>query len=1464
MILRLLILLCLLSGVVCSSTTQLIAQSHSRSLKLKQGDVTLSKDIQYFYQHRDEYSTVAYNGVYYLVLQFESIPDLELKKNLRARNIHLLQYLGSETYLARVPNDIAISDWDHVPILAIEPYSADWKIDPLLRESVPEWAETIPGWGDLTVTVQENHQLQTLKSFIQQIPQAEVLFEYETGGLMKVRIPMEQLDHLLNLPAVAYVEAIDPPAAPENHEARLLSRSNALAGQVLEGLPMNGSGVDVAVGDDGGIGPHIDFHNRQEGIHTTFTGGSHGDHVAGTILGAGNLNPRMQGLAPGASLHEFTYWDAIYSFPNSYTQADIRITSQSLGNGCNTGYNSLAQLVDRQSVAHEGLIHVFSAGNSGGSSCGGLSGGWRTITGGIKSGKNVLAVGAVDNNGTILSFSSKGPSTDGRIKPDVCAVGLSVQSTYPNHSYATSHGTSMACPAVSGVLAQLIQAYRGLNNGSEPEGGLLKAVLLNSATDKGNPGPDFTYGWGIVNAHAAYECLADERFLRGSLQHGETKTHQLTIPAGTQRAKVMVYWTDPEAALNASDALINDLDLVIENAGGTRYDPWVLDAGNSPTPQSCFAAATKGADHRNNVEQVEISAPSGGVYTIKITGTQVPEGPQSYFLVYEWIQNDITLTYPYGGETWVPGESEILQWDAEGNTGSFSLEYSSDNGEIWQSIASIGGASRTYNFSVPTTLTNNGLIRISRSGQSAQNVQTFSVLPVPANLQLSDLCRGAVELRWDAAAGASSYQIFQLGETYMESIGTTTANTFELHGLQPDSTYWFSVNAVGSEGNSGRRAEAVSFTPTTLNACSFPALGVRELLSPVSGVCATLPLTVEAEVENIGPSAISGVEITYQLDNGPLVSEMLPAIASSANLDFSFSQTITELLPGDHQLKVWITQTDGHVRDDTLLTDFSYIPQIDQFPYLEDFELSNGGWRKSGKNSTWEWGTPNAIQITESANGNKAWGTKLSEHHMNNEYSFLESPCFDLSGFLINPVFSFSLVYEMEDESDYAWLEYSEDGLNWVKMGSGGGGGWNWYAATGDRWSGMTKQNIWRMASCPIPVQGMSDPSQVRFRFVLQSSGSTSAEGIVIDDIHIHAAENIYSGPSQQNLSQSVQGNNWHSFYHNGELVAAIHPEGQNLGTVTIHTFRHSGQVRQYNGLYYLNQNWVISPQTQPSTPVRVRLYYPDSEVWDLYSASHCISCVGIDHPYKLGISKYHGSNEDHDVANSTDPGFTFLTNEEVKIIPFSNGYYLETSVMSFSEFWANAGGALGNTGNFPVEWLDFSVEQHRGGALLSWSTASELQNSGFAIEVAYESGLFQQMAFVPGAGTTTEIQSYEFHVPDLATGQYQFRLKQIDIDGRFAYSDIREMTIVARNEMTVYPNPFDTYLTVHLQSREYQTVSLHVFDPVGRELLAKHLPPFSGGQTHTLSLPKKLETGLYFFQVRMGEEVFGKRLWQK
>src|SRR5690606_6289659 len=122
--------------------------------------------------------------------------------------------------------------------------------------------------------------------------------------------------------------------------------------------------------------------------------------------------------------------------------------------------------------------------------------------------------GAVAGDDANSTFSSYGPTIDGRIKPDVTGVGVDVYSTFPDDNYQGGYnGTSMSCPGVSGTSALLYEHFRNLNSGQNPFFHTLKAALCNTARDLGNKGPDFSYGYGRIDGDKAAEVLENNLYL---------------------------------------------------------------------------------------------------------------------------------------------------------------------------------------------------------------------------------------------------------------------------------------------------------------------------------------------------------------------------------------------------------------------------------------------------------------------------------------------------------------------------------------------------------------------------------------------------------------------------------------------------------------------------------------------------------------------------------------------------------------------------------------------------------------------------------------------------------------------------------------------------------------------------------------------------------------------------------------
>ncbi len=266
--------------------------------------------------------------------------------------------------------------------------------------------------------------------------------------------------------------------------------------------------------------------------------------------------------------------------------------------------------------------------------------------------KNILTVGSVTDavatvdgelvrniaNANMATHSAWGPTDDGRIKPDVVANGYLVYTcSYSNDSsYTTSNGTSLAAPGAAGAAGQLASLYLKLFPGEYMLSSTLKGLIIHTADDMGNAGPDYKYGWGLINALEAAELLVLHKYNPDSLNIVEDSLERGRFQAvddedtftfesdGTEPVKVTLCWTDkpgsygsPETLDNTTLRLVNDLDLQIVAPDSSVYLPYVLDPAN---PAELAAAGT---NIRDNVEQVYISDPVPGQYTVIVNYSQM-------------------------------------------------------------------------------------------------------------------------------------------------------------------------------------------------------------------------------------------------------------------------------------------------------------------------------------------------------------------------------------------------------------------------------------------------------------------------------------------------------------------------------------------------------------------------------------------------------------------------------------------------------------------------------------------------------------------------------------------------------------------------------------------------------------------------------------------------------------------------
>jgi Subtilase family/GEVED domain/Secretion system C-terminal sorting domain len=267
--------------------------------------------------------------------------------------------------------------------------------------------------------------------------------------------------------------------------------------------------------------------------------------------------------------------------------------------------------------------------------------------------KNILTIGAVNpipggytqpSDVVMTNFSDWGPTADGRLKPELVADGVNVLScsNAANNAYAVASGTSMSSPASAGSGLLLQDYYSKLHAGAFMRSATLKGILIHTADEAGpSPGPDYMFGWGLINMQRAASVITsdtmalnpDQKIYENTLSNGGSFSLPV-VASGKGPLVATICWTDPPGTVDAvnlfstAKQLVNDLDLRV-NSGATTYMPWIL------SPQDPNFSATTGDDTLNNVEKIVVNnATPGHAYTLNVThkGT-LARGQQAYTLL---------------------------------------------------------------------------------------------------------------------------------------------------------------------------------------------------------------------------------------------------------------------------------------------------------------------------------------------------------------------------------------------------------------------------------------------------------------------------------------------------------------------------------------------------------------------------------------------------------------------------------------------------------------------------------------------------------------------------------------------------------------------------------------------------------------------------------------------------------------
>ena len=477
---------------------------------------------------------------------------------------------------------------------------------------------------------------------------------------------------------------------------------------------------------------------------------SHATAMATIVSGLGNSSALGKGVAQKAKIQSS---DLLNIYPDEVATLEGATTqNHSYGTLIENFYGSLANAYDFQLFSNADLTHCFSSGNSG------LQG-YKSITGNFKQSKNSIVLGCIDQNEIIMPFSSKGPAYDGRVKPELVAF--------------STQGTSNSTALATGIITLMKQHYKTIKNTSLTNA-LTKAILINSAKDLGNTGPDFTYGYGNINANKCLKTISENRIISGNLASGQTNSHTITVPSNAKNLKITLVWNDLPAAINSNISLVNDLDLEVISADNTTFLPWIL---NPDAPQQ---QAVRGKDKINTIEQVTSENPVSGPYTINIIGSYLSNTSQEYSIAYEyesgnrfeWNYPAHNDNFPYDGKTISP-----LKWDSSfsGISGQLSISY--NNGQTWEIITNDINLDDEQ-FTYTPTEQKFSKAKLKMTIDNTDYISESFTISYDLNISTSLVCDGTTEINWDKPTDVALFNIYQLTGDHLEFKEQTTSTNY--------------------------------------------------------------------------------------------------------------------------------------------------------------------------------------------------------------------------------------------------------------------------------------------------------------------------------------------------------------------------------------------------------------------------------------------------------------------------------------------------------------------------------------------------------------------------------------------------------------------------------------------------------------------------------------------------------------
>ena len=671
----------------------------------------------------------------------------------------------------------------------------------------------------------------------------DIVIEKEDGGI-------KVLQKVLEDGTLLYMETKNAGSAQTSSTKELYSGGSL-------GLDLDGSGITVGVWDGGEVrATHQELKGRVTSNDTFAPGFSnHATHVTGT-LGATGIDPNAKGMAPDVDFFTYDFDSDLSEMTQEATNGMI-LSNHSYGLDPEPLPQSAFGAYIKQSADLDNLLYnapfysvQFAAGNSRNRGFNTDDNGYDLLTGTSLS-KNVITVANVSEvtnytgsaSVSMSNTSSWGPTDDGRIKPDISTKGTNVFSPVATSDtkYANFSGTSMASPGVTGSLA-LIQELNNQLNGNFLRAATLKCIMANAAREAGNsPGPDYKYGWGLMNTEGMAKIILNDGFTsligENELQNNAEFTKTVQAVGSNTPLKVTVAWQDLPGPVQISDnednttpRLVNDLDIRITNSNGITFKPWVLNNAEPSSP------AQRGDNNIDNIEQIVINNAVGD-YTIEITHKEtLQDAPQNYSVAVAGIaESNFTFSADALQKEVCADEDAVfeLQFSSLGtyngptdfsvsrlNSGissSFSPDNFNSDGQVSLTLSNLNNVSPgDYNFTVSAT----------GQGETVNRNFKLSILDATTvgNVSLSSPSGGQQDvsvmpiLSWQALSNAKDYTVqisddSTFNNVFFSQIVTNTS--VSVPELNSDTQYYWRV-AAANDCNSGNFTKG-NFTTEQLN-----------------------------------------------------------------------------------------------------------------------------------------------------------------------------------------------------------------------------------------------------------------------------------------------------------------------------------------------------------------------------------------------------------------------------------------------------------------------------------------------------------------------------------------------------------------------------------------------------------------------------------------------------------------------